>query len=243
MALVPEMISPSKHGLIYKPNSQLLLCEAKLSSGTFGTFLDCIKWPWKDGTTITLKDCLSRIPEVLVEYKSPDRGDPHVISVQLKAKIGSGEATLHFDPRFVKESYFRANWEADYPELKDVCELHEEGSILKVKLSFKESQYEGLCEFCEKYFWNSLVWRRDAMWHIVRQSRDAIRLNRMGYYFVAMFILGSIARYEPELLQSSLRQGSEQEWFFHRFMLAAERFFPQLIYSWARGNETYFSGV
>jgi hypothetical protein len=243
MALVPEVISPSQHGLAYKSNSQLLLCEAKLTPGTFGSYLDCMKLPWKEGLTISLQYCLSRIPEVLVEYKSPDRGGTNVACVAVQAKIGSGEARLVFDTRFVEESHFRTNWATGYPQLKDICELEEKGCVLKVKQSFKESMYEGLCDFCERNLWNSLVWRDDPLWHIVRHLNGAVTLNRVGYYFVAVFILGSIARYEPELLQSSLKQGGELEWFFDRFMRAAERFFPQLIFSWAQGRATYFPGV
>ena len=166
MALVPEVLSPSQHGLTYKSNAQLLLCEAKLTTGTFGTYLDCVKWPWKDGSTVSLNYCLSRIPEVLHEYQSPDRGTPNVIPVGVSAKIGSGEARLGFDKRFVEESQFRTNWATDYPQLKDLCELEENGCVLKVKQSFKESKYEGLCDFCEKNLWNSLVWSDDQIWYM-----------------------------------------------------------------------------
>jgi len=243
MALVPEVLSPSQHGLTYKSNAQLLLCEAKLTPGTFGTYLDCVKWHWKDGSTVSLKYCLSRIPEILLEYQSPDRGSPNVTPVRVGAKIGSGEARLGFDTRFVEELNFRTNWATDYPQLKDLCELEEKGCVLKVKQSFKDSKYEGLCDFCEKNLWNSLVWSDDQIWYVARYVRDAVALNRVGYYFVAMFILGSMARYEPELLQDSLKPGSEPEWFFDRFVRAAERFFPQLIVSWAQGTETYFPGA
>ncbi len=243
MALVPEVIGPSHHGLIYKGNTQLLLSEAKFVSGTFGSYLDCLNLPWKRNSTITLRSCLAKIPEICLEYKSPDRGAPEVKPITVQGMMRTGEVKLIFDSRFLEESQFRSNWSIDYPSLKSLCRLDEKGCVLIVQERFKNSTdggYDDICNFCEKNFWNRLTSQNEPVWYVLQGQNTAETLNRISYYFIAIFILGSIARYNPELLQSSLKPGSESEWFFERFMSSAERFFPQLIFSWAQGRETYF---
>ena len=243
MALAPEVIGPPHHGLEYRKNDQLLLNEAKLVPGTFTAYLDSLKLPWKAGQVLSLQSCLSQIPEIAAEFNSPERGRTNVVSVSVEAKMGSNTVRLHFNSKSVDEAQFRSAWTTDYPNLKNLCELGEKGTILKVRQEHQPKDYSDVCSICEKYLLNRLAWSEDALWHALRHTEGQLILSRAGYYFVAVFILGSLARYQPELLQSALRSGTEMEWFFDRFMRTAERFFPQLMFSWLHGGtETYFPG-
>jgi hypothetical protein len=177
------------------------------------------------------------------DYAGPTRPKPLVVDVRAEVSVGTGHAKLLFNEALVDPVDFRSNWQSDYPMVAHVCELAEEGCVLKAKQSFADSGYEGVCEFCERHLWNSLIWRHDPIWHIPVERSELVRLDRAGYYFVALFILGHIARYEPDLLHEELQNASELGWFLERFLGAAERFFPQLMLSWAHGEEVYFTGM
>jgi len=240
MAILPEVLGAERHGLSYKSNPDLLSNEAKILPGTFSEYLDTTSTTWTRGTTLSLKSCLSRIPEVAGEFKSPHRGELMVVKVSIQAMTRAKTVTLNFDDRWVDEAQFRSNWSIDYPSLKDSCELEERGTSLRVRPEYRPEDYDGVCRFCEERLLNSLVFSSRPDWYALRHEKDHSSLPRAGYYFVAVFILGSIARYRPELIQKALAPGTELEWFINRFMWKAERFFPQLMFSWLYKGQTYF---
>jgi hypothetical protein len=55
-----------------------------------------------------------------------------------------------------------------------------------------------------------------------------------------MFILGSLVRYQPEIILAAAGTESELGWFLGRFIRAAERFYPQLVLSWLTGAHVFF---
>jgi hypothetical protein len=65
-------------------------------------------------------------------------------------------------------------------------------------------------------------------WYLIREVDNHSTLTRASYYYIAVFILGSIVRYEPELMLEVSYLDSEIGWFIDRFLNKAERFFPQL---------------
>ncbi len=243
MALITEKISPSSHGLRYIKNSDLLLAKAQIVPGTFSSYLECSSVPFQNKSEITLKSCLSRIAEVSLEFNSPERGKSNTLPLLVESSMRTGEVRLNFDYRFVEESDFRANWSTYFPKLKGICQIGESGCSLKVSTPFGKKAWDSICEFCEKNLWNYLVLLDEPRWYLLKHENDEVQLSRAGYYFAAIFILGSIARYEPELLEKSCRPGSENEWFFNWFLIKAERFFPQLMLSWSMKNEVYLPGV
>jgi len=243
MAITPKIIPKPKHGLIFKPNNQFLLNEAELADGTFTEFLAATGTAWEKGTRLSLSQALCKIPEIAYEFKSPDRGPSGVWAARVSAKMGSHSVLLHFDQQVVDEETFRASWGQELPKLNDLYELQPTGITLGLKEEQQPKDYEGLCELCEKTMLNRLLWGYDPTWYVLRLKEGEQEFPRAGYYFIALFILGSIARYQPELLLSGLLPGSEPEWFFNRFMQAAERFFPQLMWSWGQNAQTYFLGL
>lgn len=242
MAIGPEIIAQSKHGLIFKPNNNFLLNEAEFADGTFTEYLAANGMVWKKGTRFSLSRALSNIPEVAFEFKSPDRGQSNVLVATIEAKMSSNSVLLRFDGRLVDEQTFRASWGQELQRLKELYELEPTGIALRLKKEHQPKDYKGLCELCEKTMLNGLLWGDEPTWYVLRLKGGEQELPRAGYYFIALFILGSLVRYQPELLLSALTPGSEPEWFFTRFMQSAERFFPQLMLSWGHKKQTYFPG-
>ena len=241
MALGPEVISPSKHGLIYRPYDQLLLNEAEFDAGTFTTYLNSLNVPWTPGTRISLQSSLSKIPEIATDFNSPNRGKSDALPVSVEAKMGSKAVRLHFDQRFIDEQTFRMAWPNEFPTLKDFYELEDSGATLKLKQEHQPNDYGGVCTLCEKTMLYRLVLGNDPVWHVVRHKDGELNLPRAAYYFIAMFILGNVVRYQPELFQRALPPASEPEWFFERFLRSSERFFPQLMISWLERTSILFS--
>jgi hypothetical protein len=68
---------------------------------------------------------------------------------------------------------------------------------------------------------------------------DAEEWPRAAHYLVAAFILASIVRYAPEVLAPELEL--QTGWFLRRFLIAADRYFPQLMLSWLMGGDIYFT--
>jgi len=67
------------------------------------------------------------------------------------------------------------------------------------------------------------------VWYLVQQIDPNIVFTRSAYYFIGMYILGSIVRYDPEMLLDITDPYSEIAWILSRFIEMAERYFPQLI--------------
>jgi hypothetical protein len=90
---------------------------------------------------------------------------------------------------------------------------------------------------------NRLSFGTTSLWYAIRQGPEDNLLPRAAYYLAGLFILSSMVRYQPELLVTTEVIHSQTAWLLGRFLAAAERFFPQLMYSWMMGRETYFGGI
>jgi hypothetical protein len=65
-------------------------------------------------------------------------------------------------------------------------------------------------------------------------------LPRAAYYYIALFILASTVRYEPEMLVALVNPDSPLGWMVERFLNSAERFFPHLVLHWLFTEPVFF---
>lgn len=240
MALGPEVVGPSGHGLLYRPDKDLLLNEAEFSTGTFTAYLSSDQVAWSRGTRISLKSALSKIPEICEEFRSSGIGQPNALPVFVETRRKAKTVRLCFHDDFVDEQAFRSRWTQEFPTLSRF-ELEEKGAILKLKQEHTVDSYEAICSLCNETLLNSLLWSDHPLWYVIRDEADKPTLPRAAYYIVAIFILGNIARYQPELLQPLVLPASGSGWFFERLLRTSERFFPQLMIRWGRKSDIYFT--
>ncbi len=226
------------HGLRHKLGGDLWACTAELVPGTFTDLLTTLGVDWSSGQTISLSDCLSRIPEVAAIYSAPSRGKPNVSPVRVRGHH-SGKLSLEFDERLVDVQEFRAEWALRHPSLRPYFELNDKGAILNLLDTSRAETYEAACELCSELLTNSLMFSQSATWYAEREDNTSLLVPGIAKYLAAMFILGSLVRYEPDLLADAALPASETGWFLDRFIRAADRFFPQLALSFAYKNPVY----
>jgi hypothetical protein len=93
-----------------------------------------------------------------------------------------------------QEDDFQTAWQQWFPKLKDNCSLESTGRILQVDSSKVDtSTYESVCDFCSQYLEVNLQYFDDPMWFAIRYSRPELDLPRPAFYFIAAFILPSVA--------------------------------------------------
>jgi hypothetical protein len=155
--------------------------------------------------------------------------------------MNSGAVTLHFDGgRVDGEEHFRKHWESEFPTLAGRCSLGSKACTLKVNDDVDTKTYEAVCRFCSDHLEVNLVPASGATWHLIRQRAGSHDLPRPAFYFCALFILGSIVRYEPESLMSLIAEPSSVAWLLERLLKTAERFYPNLMLNWVLGQPWFF---
>jgi len=225
LALGPEIMPTSSHGLTFVAGSNLLSSKAKLLRGTFTDYLSSVGISWQKNTEISLKDALARIIEIQRDYVSLKISESYVFPVHLQVAKGG---PVYIDP-LMPHANFPDNWETEFPSLKEKCRLEEdkEGFIIEDKAVCEN--HESLSAYINKILLNDLIFNHvGSPWYLIRKVEDQPTLTRAAYYYVAVYILGSIVRYEPELMLEVSHLNSEVGWFIDRFLNKAERFFPQL---------------
>lgn len=78
------------------------------------------------------------------------------------------------------------------------------------------------------------------IWYLIRQVTSDPTLPRPAYYFISLFILSNIVRYQPELMLEISNPDSQLGWLLIRLLKVAERFYPQLMLSWLYDHPVYF---
>jgi hypothetical protein len=230
MAVKPEILSRKAHGLQFHSGA-LFECSARPSSGTFTDYLNARSITVDPHFCLSLRECLERISEMsgpLVESGRARRTVPVIVEVWL-----SGRVVLRFDGRFMADASSFQAWRHDYQSLASVCEDGDESLTLKkVEPVTDDDQFaERVSEFCHAHLLPDLATPDDPTWFALRVGSETM-LPRDAYYFVAMFILSNVVRYEPEQLGTASKLGSEDGWLLRKFLSNAERFFPQLLLSW-----------
>lgn len=84
----------------------------------------------------------------------------------------------------------------------------------------------------------------DAPWYIYRKDHSIPQWPRAAYYFAAIFILGSVARYEPELLlgQNGIH-ATDTGWMLSRVLDCAERSFHKSCSVMRRAASSISNGI
>jgi hypothetical protein len=249
LAIRPEVTS-KRHGLTCKEAPDLLDSQAVLSRGTFDDFLKAFGVKWANGTSNTLRECLSRIPETVTSFSFSNAkteyafGTPNISPLRVASKMSGKDGRLIFDKRFFEIDDFRANWHHYFPNLVPHCELGDEGLILKIKDISITNSYEALSKFCDEQLQHRLVFGDTPLWYAVKSfGASKPDLPRLAYYYIAIFILGSIVRYEPESLEEITGIGSDLGIFLNRFLQASDKYFPQLILNWYWKNQIYYGNI
>jgi hypothetical protein len=234
-ALKHESIPDKGHGLTFGKGALLLDCECVLSRGSFAAYLATEGGRWSNGHAITLRTALARIIELRDDFPRI-AGQPSLVDFVAVKAYNTGEIFLDF--RGAPGLDFRHEWHQAFPNLKDICELEPEGNVLRVCQSI--SEYEKVAEFLPTILDADLRIRVSPRWFAHRHLPAPPEMPRLGYYFVAMFILGSIVRYEPELVREIADPDREVSWLIGRFLRLAERYFPQLAINWLAGGSVYY---
>jgi hypothetical protein len=237
LAFGPEIMPTSSHGLKFQSGQNLLKSNAKLVKGTFTDYLSSMGINWQKNTVISLEDALSRIIEIHQDFVSLKISKSYVYPVKLQVAT---RGPIYIDPLMPHDT-FPSNWEAEFPALTKECKLNEDkdGFIIEDKAICEN--HESLSAYIHKILHHDLIYSHmNSPWYLVREVDNHITLSRASYYFIAVFILGSIVRYEPELMLEVSKLDSELGWFIDRFLNKAERFFPQLKISEINNKTIYF---
>lgn len=237
MALGPEILPSKHHGLNFKISDNLLESSAALMKGTFTEYLDSSNVIWNKSDSISLLDVLKNIIELDYDYRYITRKNTHIASVNIQAKF-KGPVTFEFY-NFDNDD-FEKSWKKQFPLLAENFEFTEGWSLIHKDLELGKKTDE-LNAIIREYFLPPLIMQDHPTWH-ANVETHSVKLTRLGYYFVGMFILSSAVRYEPELITELATKDSETSWLITRFMSHAERYFPQLILMEHYKREFYFSG-
>ena len=242
LALRTGHLATRAHGLTFVKRADVLSCGAKLTKGTFGDYLGALSSDWSKGTVVTLKDALSRSVEMWIDYVDVVGDGAHVVPVNVDAYI-HGPVFLRFHSIYGKSEDFEERWRLECPSLKDVCVFDPDQQALRVTALTSSSSESDIVEFCGAHLQTDLIHRVDPLWHVTRETDPTLVFPRPAYYFLAMFVLASIVRYQPELMLDVADPSSKWNWLLSRFVAASERFFPQLMLMWLYERPLYFSGV
>lgn len=244
LALKNEIKPTSHHGLIFKKGEDLLSCNAVLVPGTFTEYLEKQGVKANPKLPVSLNDCFSRIIEIFLDYSSLGVGEPLCFPVKVKC-LPSGPINLIFNSiNFsgnLSEGKFKENWKSYFPKLAACCEILLPECTLFDPETSPSRGYENIAKWCYSKLEVCLTYSDEPIWYTIREPNKELVFPRAGYYFVAMFILGNIVRYEPEILLAEVRSNSKLGWFLKRFLRTTERFYPQLILNWWSDGHLFFS--
>lgn len=228
--------SPS-HGLKFIKGKNFLDNAASIQGrGTFADYLNFMNINSIPIKTITLDDCLSRIIEICYDYSLfyGTNQKSLVIPIEIEA-MSDGEVSLIFPTHLTN---FRSNWQQEFPGISKSFHLKPAGNILYVKLLTPD--VKGVSIILHNTLESDLISRDTALWYLIRQVTPDPILPRPSYYFISLFILSNIVRYQPELMMEVTNPDSQLGWLLIRLLKAAERFYPQLMLGWLYNHPVYF---
>lgn len=234
-----DLLFSKGHGLAFQRGKDLLSSEAKIAKGTFTDYLDVVGFPWRKNKRITLSEALSRIVEVRFDYTWPYGRKSLVVPVKVNA-YHSGSILLNISKEHYDLSSVSPGWASEFPSLAGCCRVRPSDNALEVTHTLAKRDIKVVENFCSLRLEPDLIFRDEATWYLVRQTDSELTFPRPAYYFIALFILGSVVRYEPELMLDVVNPDSHLGWLLERIVRAAERFFPQLMLSWLHNNIMYF---
>jgi len=239
------------HGLgSFEANTDLLACSVKTSKiGTFPALWQIFSDAGEMPSVITLKDCLSQIPEVMWSFNSPARGASLCTPVDLEL-FSAGKAILTFTHGPTPAEQFEKEWKAWFPKIAAMggeFEVTPEGKIrvvlpdILVTRNDAKADQERVMAFSSEYLISDLTSLNAIRFYLSRNTPGIPALRRELAYLGAMHILSSVVRYEPEALLQTVESGSETAWFLDKVLQAVERYYPQLMLSLAESRNIYFT--
>jgi hypothetical protein len=236
MALGAGAFPTRHHGLTFKDGTDLLSSSAEICDrGTFWEYLKLNDYPPLDGTRISLAEALGFI----VELKQDVDSIPDIVRrfSTVHVDVTSNSILLKF---YGHVGDFSSTWQQAYPALAGLNLIGDR--VLGVPLSVSPMSMEAAAPLIRQYLMPSLIYSEwDSSWYVFRHDQATPVLPRNAYYLIATHILGSIVRYQPELLTPITLPSADLGWFLSRFLGHAERFFPQLKMMELHGKEIYFS--
>jgi len=223
------------HGLKLRTASKLFDCAASVESGTFADYLHTSKMKVPKKYSVTLGDCLRHIVEIRDDYRDVF-GEPSLVDfVRVRAYING---QMFFDIVGHDGDMDASVWEERYPQLAGICHVVDGTSTLAADELHPE--YDDVAQLVSSLFETNLNQTLAPSWFVTRQSTGDLLLPRLAYYYVAVFILGSLVRYETEHISAIANEQSESGWLISRFLRAAERYYPQLALIWLGGGECVY---
>ncbi|MGO9932280.1 MAG: YaaC family protein [Steroidobacteraceae bacterium] len=183
-----EVQAGKGHGLSFHAAPSLFESEASLRQGTFADYLDHAGIKWKVGDRISLRDALGCVVELWRDVTTIDVTMSHVQRVEVSAQI-NGDFSLRFHD-YPASSDFLRDWRADFPRLVASCD-NPDGFRLFVRKDACGRGRDDVAKFLAKNLDYSLPFLEAPIWWTIRQSRPFLKLDRIGYYHVAAFILGN----------------------------------------------------
>lgn len=231
--IMPEK---SGHGLRFEKGDHLLECKAVVCKGTFSDYLKTNSIPWSNESRISLREALKYIIEIREDYQEYQNDSNTTQMVTLHAETRGPVSIIFLNAG----KDFLSTWKADFPRLSGLVSPQGKNELV-INDAKKVSTSEGIQEFMKMHFLPELFRRVDPVWYIYREGSSTFKANRASYYYICMFILGSIVRYEPNFILPLLSKEVELAWLMDRFIRSGERFFPQLKLMELYRGEIYFS--
>jgi hypothetical protein len=218
-----ETIPRPSHGLVFDAGTSLLKSGAILRKGTFTEFLSLRGIDWNDGQEITLEEALSHIIELHRDTIDTKTALDRVQVILVNATTNS--LSLRF-PAYPRE--FEKTWSADFPSLSQIFEFEHERT-LRIKPEYYSNNDAAITAILSLRLLPGLLFGMAPRWFSYRALDQSAKLGRISYYHIALFILGSAVRYQPELVMVANGSESELGWLLRRFIQFADRHFPQLL--------------
>lgn len=239
------------HGLgSFKTSTDLMECSVKTNkTGTFPALWQMFPDAGAMPDSITLKDCLSQIPEVLWSFNSPFRGLSLCTPVDLEL-FSAGKPILNFPSGPSPVELFEKEWKGWFPKLAAKGGEFEVTAAGKFRVLMPEqlvirqdaaADQVRVLAFSAEYLISDLTSLKTDRFYLDRKMPDVPPIRRELAYLGAMHILSSVVRYEPEALLQTIESGSETAWFLDKVLQAVERYYPQLMMSLAENRDIYFS--
>lgn len=238
LALEKQVIAKSSHGLHFEQGSDLLSSGARITNGTFTDYLAAHSLTLPPATTFSLEEAVSALPEVCEEFVSLGGGWTNAMTIRVEAYF-DGQVLLNFKYP-PSEQEFRDSWETWFPSLATTCCLEPAGTALRVLGRIDTSTDQAIASYLSEHLLVNLQWSDAPLWYIIRRTDPKFTVPRPAYYFLALYILGNVVRYQPELLLQATDPDSDTGWFVTRVLNSAERYFPQLMLHWLVQQPLFF---
>jgi hypothetical protein len=166
LAMLPDGMPTSAHGLKFDRQENILSCSAKMTKGTFTDYLDSRRIPWQAGDSITLSNALGCIPELYNDSVDVDGCDRYCQLVWVKA-VMRGPVRLHFAHY---STNFSSEWTQEFPGLASLCKQFGSDPVLEVNDSTLGHDPTKIATLLHENLWHHLTPSENAKWSLLRTT-------------------------------------------------------------------------